>query len=59
MEIREELQNFLNDTNVIELIADQAWAELFSEAEINLPDDISTLHKILVSSNLTSTDEIL
>ena len=32
MEIRKELQDFLNGTDVIELIEDQAWAELFSEA---------------------------
>ena len=40
MEIRKELQDFLNDNNILALIADQAWAELFSEAEINVPYDI-------------------
>ena len=56
MEIRKELQDFLNDNNILALIADQAWAELFSEAEINVPYDISALHKILVKSGIASTD---
>ena len=59
MKIREELQDFLNSTNVIELIEDQAWAELFSEAEINIPYDISALHEILVRSGLAFTYSIL
>ena len=59
MEIRKELQDFLNDNNILALIADQAWAELFSEAEINVPYDISALHKILVKSGIASTDQIL
>ena len=59
MAISKELQDFLNDTDILNLIADQDWRELFSEAEVNLAYDIQTLHKILVNSNLTSTDELL
>ena len=55
MEISQKLRDFLNSSYVIELIEDQAWAELFSEAE-RLHDDVSTLHKILVKSNIASTD---
>ena len=59
MKIREELQNFLNDNDILNLIANEDWKNLFSEAEINIPYDISALHEILVNSNLTSTDELL
>ena len=58
MEISKELQDFLNDDNILDLIAAQDWKKLFSKAE-SLYDDVSTLHKILVNSNLTSTDELL
>ena len=40
MEIRKELQNFLNDNNVLNLIADEDWKKLFSKAEVNLANDI-------------------
>ena len=59
MGISKELQDFLNDNDILNLIADQDWKKLFSKAEVNLAYDISTLHKILVNSNLTSTDELL
>ena len=56
MEIRKELQDFLNDSSILDLIANEDWKKLFSEAEINIPYDISALHKILVKSNIASTD---
>ena len=59
MEISEELQDFLNDNNILDLIAAQDWRELFSKVKVNLAKNIQTLHEILVNSNLTSTDEIL
>ena len=59
MAISKELQDFLNDEDVLDLIANEDWKNLFSKAEVNLAYDISTLHKILVNSNLTSTDELL
>ena len=40
MAISKELQNFLNDTDILNLIADQDWRELFSKAEVNLANDI-------------------
>ena len=40
MEISKELQDFLNDNNVLDLIAAQDWRELFSKAEVNLANDI-------------------
>ena len=58
MAISKELQDFLNDDDVLDLIVAQDWKKLFSKAE-RLHDDVSTLHKILVNSNLTSTDELL
>ena len=59
MEISKELKDFLNDSPILDLIANEDWKKLFSKAEVNLANDISTLHKILVNSNLTSTDQIL
>ena len=59
MAISKELQNFLNDNDILNLIANEDWKNLFSEAEINIPYDISALYEILVNSNLTSTDELL
>ena len=59
MAISKELHDFLNDNNVLNLIADQDWKKLFSKAKDSLTDEIPRLHKILVNSNLTSTDEIL
>ena len=55
MEISEKLRNFLNSSYVIELIADEDWKKLFSKAE-GLLADVSTLHEILVKSNIASTD---
>ena len=55
MEISEKLQDFLNDDNVLDLIAAQDWKKLFSKAE-RLYDDVSTLHEILVKSNIALTD---
>ena len=40
MEISEKLQDFLNDDNVLDLIAAQDWKKLFSKAEVNLANDI-------------------
>ena len=40
MKIREELQNFLNDNDILNLIANEDWKKLFSKAEINTPYDI-------------------
>ena len=59
MKISKKLQNFLNDNDILNLIANEDWKNLFSEAEINIPYNISALHEILVNSNLTSTDELL
>ena len=59
MKISKELQDFLNDNNILDLIAAQDWKNLFSEAEINIPYDISALHAILVKSGLTFTYSIL
>ena len=59
MKISKELQDFLNDNDILNLIAAEDWKKLFSKAEVNLANNISTLHKILVNSNLISTDEIL
>ena len=55
MAISKELQNFLNDTDILNLIAAQDWKKLFSKAE-RLYDDVSTLHEILVKSNIASTN---
>ena len=55
MKIRKELQNFLNDNDILNLIANEDWKNLFSEAE-RLYDDVSTLHEILVKSNIASTN---
>ena len=40
MKISKELQDFLNDSSILDLIADEDWAELFSKAEVNLANDI-------------------
>ena len=40
MEINKELQNFLNDNNILDLIVAQDWKKLFSKAEVNLANDI-------------------
>ena len=55
MAISKELQDFLNDNNIVNLIADQAWRELFSKVMVS-QIAISTLHEILVKSNIASTD---
>ena len=59
MKILGSVETFLNDNDILNLIANEDWKKLFSEAEINIPYDISALHEILVNSNLTSTDELL
>ena len=59
MVINKKVEDFLNKNAILDLIANEDWKNLFSKAEVNLAYDISTLHKILVNSNLTSTDEIL
>ena len=55
MEISKELQDFLNDSSILDLIANEDWEKLFSKAE-RLLADVFTLHKILVKSNIASTD---
>ena len=55
MEIRKKLQNFLNDDNVLNLIAEENWRELFSKAMVS-QIATSRLHEILVKSNIASTD---
>ena len=40
MEISKELQDFLNDNNILDLIANEDWKNLFSKAEVNLANDI-------------------
>ena len=59
MVINKKVEHFLNKDAILDLIANEDWKKLFSEAEVNLANDIQTLHKILVNSNLTSTDELL
>ena len=59
MVINKKVEDFLNKNAILDLIANEDWKNLFSEAEVNLANDIQTLHKILVNSNLTSTDELL
>ena len=55
MEISEELQDFLNDTDILNLIAEENWRELFSKFMFS-QTATSTLHKILVKSGIASTD---
>lgn len=40
MEISKELQDFLNDNNILDLIAAQDWKKLFSEVKVNLAKNI-------------------
>ena len=40
MKISKELQDFLNDSSILDLIADEDWKKLFSKAEVNLANDI-------------------
>ena len=56
MEISQKLQNFLNDTSILDLIANEDWAELFSKAEVSIKYQIPELHKTLVKSGMASTD---
>ena len=56
MEISKELQNFLNDTDILNLIAEENWRELFSETRGTLKYEVNYLHKILVKSGIASTD---
>ena len=55
MEISQKLQDFLNDDNVLNLIAEENWRELFSKVMFS-QIAISTLHEILVKSGIASTD---
>ena len=55
MEINKELQDFLNDNNILDLIAAQDWKELFSKV-MGSQIAPSALHEILVKSNIASTD---
>ena len=59
MEISKELQNFLNDTDILNLIAEENWRELFSETRGTLKYEVNYLHKILVKSGIASTDQLL
>ena len=56
MEISNELQDFLNDNNILDLIANEDWAELFSKAGVSIKYQIPELHKTLVKSSMASTD---
>ena len=56
MEISKELQDFLNDTDILNLITEENWGELFSETEGTMKYEVNDLHKILVKSGLASTD---
>lgn len=55
MAISKELQDFLNDDNVLNLIAEENWRELFSKFMFS-QTATSTLHEILVKSGIASTD---
>ena len=55
MKIPGSVETFLNYNDILNLIAAEDWKNLFSRAEVDLAYDISTLHKILVNSNITST----
>ena len=56
MEISKELQDFLNDNNILDLIAAQDWRKLFSRIKGNMKYEINDLHKILVNSGIASTN---
>ena len=56
MEISKELQDFLNDNNVLNLIAEENWRELFSNIKGEMKYEINDLHKLLVNSGIASTD---
>lgn len=60
MEIRKELQDFLNDEDVLDLIADHDWAKLFSMQKLSRRTiNCSQLHSVLLNSGIASTQEIL
>ena len=56
MEISKELQDFLNDDHVLNLIAAQDWRKLFSNIKGTMKYEINDLHRILVKSGIASTD---
>ena len=56
MEISKKLQDFLNDNNILDLIAAQDWRELFSNIKGEMKYEIDDLHKLLVKSGIASTD---
>ena len=56
MEISKELQDFLNDTYIVNLIAEENWRELFSRIEGDMKYEVNDLHRILVKSGIASTD---
>ena len=56
MEISKKLQDFLNDNDVLNLIADYDWRELFSNIKGEMKYETNDLHKILVNSGIASTD---
>ena len=56
MEISKKLQDFLNDNDMLNLIADHDWRELFSNIKGEMKYEINDLHKILVNSGIASTD---
>ena len=55
MAISKELQDFLNDDDVLDLIVAQDWKKLFSKFMFS-QTATSTLHEILVKSGIASTD---
>ena len=56
MEISKELQDFLNDTDILNLIAEEDWRELFSNIKGEMKYETNDLHKLLVNSGIASTD---
>ena len=59
MEISKKLQDFLNDNDMLNLIADEDWRELFSNIKGEMKYETDGLHKLLVKSGIASTDQIL
>lgn len=56
MEISKKLQDFLNDSDILNLIAEEDWRELFSNIKGEMKYETNDLHKILVNSGIASTD---
>lgn len=60
MEISKELQDFLNDDHVLDLIAAGDYKTLFSMQTLSRRTiNCSQLHSVLLNSGIASTQEIL